>query len=217
MYSGYDSNYKFWVCAAHRFQFSTVNIKILNNDLCISSNGVSVAAKTSLPSFAQSTTVNAYLTKIKISMFTINLNSNVVISSMPYIETYLNTYQNTVTKLTIESNFSISISGESSSGSSTVGITYKNTLKSKINNFMVGNQSPFAGIMSIYKSIKENYQIWVINYHKNKICFDFLGSPICINKSYNFFDSVLRRKKVQFDQTNGYQYFPEEIIFSAQF
>lgn len=211
MYTGYDSSYKFWTCGIHRFQFSTAEVKLLSTDFCISSNRVLAKPRYAITSWAQVLTVNAYVTKINFSIFTINLYSSISVNNMPYVETYYNVYGNSVTKMNIVASITVSVKGEATIGLSRGGLMLNSYMKSNINDYMVGYNAPFSAYMYLDKSIQGDFQVWVQYLTLGKTCYIFLGITICVPQ-INYSSAVTLAK-----MTYAYQYYPEVNLLYATF
>ena len=211
MYSGIDYLKKSWVCGIHRFKFSTTEVKLLNTDFCISSNFVKAGQKFTIPAWSQLAVVRAYLTTISFSVFTINLNSTVTVTSLPTVETYYNTYRNVVTKMNVAAFITVSVSGEATSGSSKGGVTLNAYMKTNVNDYMVGYLRPFYAYNYLDKSFQGEYQIWVQYLTVGKNCFDILTVSMCV-PDVQYSDQVTLVKK-----TVAYQYYPEQLLFSTSF
>ena len=211
MYSGYDNTYKFWTCGVHRFKFSTLEMMLLKTDFCISSNKVIPGLKFTVPAWSQSLTLKAYLTQVKFSIFSVLLYSTVTVKSLPTVQTYLNTFGNVVTKMNIAAAITVSISGQSTNGVSKGGVTLNSLMKSNVNDYMVGYNSPFYAYMFVDKSFQADYQIWVQSLTITKTCYNILTVNMCFpDVKYSTIAYLVK-------QTVAYQYYPEQLLFSAVF
>jgi hypothetical protein len=211
MYSGYDNNYKYWVCGIHRFVFSSIEMKILNTDFCISSHGVQKLSRTKVSKWAQKGKLKAYIITVKFSIFTVGLYGEVAVDNTPYIESYYNTYGNTVTKMNIVASISVSVTGEASVGVAKGGITFTTKMASNINDYMVGYTSPFAAYLYLDKSIEGQFQVWVKYLTVSKTCYTIFGIKICL-PDIKYSDKVSLYK-----ETYAYQYYPEVQLFTSSF
>jgi cytochrome oxidase Cu insertion factor (SCO1/SenC/PrrC family) len=207
IYSGYDNTYKYWVCTVHRFKFGTIETSLTSTDLCLSSHRVSNSPKTALNSWSKTATVSAYLTTIRLSAFTINLNAVVNIKGVPYVETYYNTYGNTVTKLNTAASIGISITGQATIGYSTAGVTFTTSLTTNVNDYMVGYNSPFWAYMYIDKSHKGDYNFWVYYVTVTSGCYKIFGLTFCLPYVSGSWATT------NFKLSYAYQYFPEQQVF----
>ena len=211
IYSTYDKNNKYWVCGIHRFYFKPIDIKLLSTDFCISSNLVKVSPKTAQKKLAQIATLKAYVYTVKFSIFTIALSAKIDVNSLPFLETYLNKDVNTVTKLNIVAVIAVTIAGEATVGVSKAGVTFTNSIKSNVNDYMVGYKAPFSALASLDKSFEGKFQIWVKNVILLKSCYNIFGIIFCI-PSVSYSDKVSL-----FTQVYTYKYYPEEQIFYSAF
>ena len=211
MYSGYDSSYKYWVCGIHRFVFGSIEMKLLNTDFCISSNYVRASSRTAYTKWSQKASLKAYIYTVKFSVFTISLYSQVGVNNVPYVESYYNTYGNTVTKMNVVATISVSVTGEASVGVAKGGVTFTNSMKSNINDYMVGYTSPFAAYVYLDKSFEGKFQIWVKYLTLSKSCYTVFGIKFCI-PSVKYSDKVSL-----FSETYTYKYYPEVQLFYSAF
>ncbi|OMJ83551.1 hypothetical protein SteCoe_15520 [Stentor coeruleus] len=211
VYSAYDENLRAWFCGIHRFAFGDIELKIIKKDFCLSSHGSSQTKRKKIKKWIKKRSMKKYIATTSFSIFTFSLYAKVKVKGTPYLEVYYNTYGNTVTNVEVESKITVSITGEASVLVAKGGITFKNTMKSVIENYMVGYYSPFSAYVSLDKSLEATFEIWVKYLELDYECFDIFGIEICLpTVEYS-------KKKIIYDEDYGYSYYEPELIFSENF
>lgn len=133
------------------------------------------------------------------------------VDNTPYLEVYLNKNRNTVANLLVQSKVSISITGEASSGKAKCGIEFKNKMTSDINDYMIGDRSPFTAYSTVQKTLEGSFEIWVKNAKVDSDCYDIFGVEFCV-------DGVAKSdKKTIFYSELDYEEYPSVTLITENF
>jgi hypothetical protein len=106
-----DDDYRYWLCAEHRYLFGPLELKLLKNIVCFSSHYSKNYEKSKVKSLSYKGDAKKYIDTVTFSIFTIKLTAKVKVDNTPYFQVYYNTYKNTVANLSTKSKISISITG----------------------------------------------------------------------------------------------------------
>ena len=211
LYSATDKNKRSWFCGIHRFEFGGISLKLLKNDICLSSHNSKVFSKMKMSDFVQEGSQKVYFYKQKFNIFTFDVYATVKVKNTPYVQTYYNTKGNTVTNVDIDSQISVLITGEGSSGASKAGLDFTISMKSNIDDYMVGYSSPFSALVSLDKSIEGSFEIWVTNLKIGADCYTLFGAKVCL-PAFEY-----KKKKSTYKEKLDYKYYQTEFIFNLAF
>ena len=211
LYSSYDENGKAWFCGIHRFEFGDISAKLIKKDFCLSSNGVSPMKRKKIKKWKQEGSAKAFLFRESFSIFTFSLYGKVKVKNTPYISTYYDTNYNLTTKVEIISKISVSVTGEAKVGVAKSGLTFKNTMESNINDYMIGYSSPFMTGVSLDKSLEANFEIWIKYFTLGSDCWMIFGIQLCLPTiEYS-------KKKTLYEEIYHYTYYDRVYIFQSEF